>query len=59
MSYSFFDPSSDVFLKLSRFEMLLISVLLLTIGEIMIASSHTVSVYAGAQVFWAFGYIGV
>lgn len=35
-----------------------LSVLLLTIGEIMIASSSNVSVYAGAQVFWAFGYIG-
>lgn len=45
-------------MKIRRFEMLSVSVLLLTIGEIMIASSHTVSVYAGAQVFWAFGYIG-
>ncbi|KAH8698608.1 putative siderophore iron transporter [Talaromyces proteolyticus] len=42
-----------------RFEMLSISVILLTIGEIMIASSKSVGVYAGAQVFWAFGYIGI
>ncbi|CAK7230986.1 hypothetical protein SEUCBS140593_007773 [Sporothrix eucalyptigena] len=38
-----------------RFEMFLFSVVLTTIGEIMTASSKTVSVYAGAQVFWAFG----
>ncbi|EED23034.1 siderophore iron transporter, putative [Talaromyces stipitatus ATCC 10500] len=42
-----------------RFEMFALSVFLLTIGEIMIASSSNVSVYAGAQVFWAFGYIGI
>ncbi|CAK7205700.1 hypothetical protein SEUCBS139899_008479 [Sporothrix eucalyptigena] len=42
-----------------RFEMFLFSVMLITIGEIMTASSKTVSVYAGAQVFWAFGYIGI
>ena len=35
------------------------SVVLITIGEIMTASSKSVSVYAGAQVFWAFGYIGI
>ena len=35
------------------------SVVLITIGEIMAASSKTISVYAGAQVFWAFGYIGI
>lgn len=38
--------------------MLLLSVVLLTIAEIMIASSNNVRVYAGAQVFWAFGYMG-
>lgn len=42
-----------------RFEMFSFSVVLITIGEIMTASSKTVSVYAGAQVFWAFGYIGI
>ena len=35
-----------------------LAVVLLTIGEIMTASSHNVRVYAGAQVFWAFGYTG-
>lgn len=47
-----------MFVSSRRFEMLLLSVLLLTIGEVMIASSNNVSVYTGAQVFWAFGYIG-
>ncbi|KAL1895507.1 hypothetical protein Sste5346_005316 [Sporothrix stenoceras] len=42
-----------------RFEMFSVSVVLMTIGEVMTASSTTVSVYAGAQVFWAFGYIGI
>lgn len=39
--------------------MFLFSVVLITLGEIMAASAKTISVYAGAQVFWAFGYIGI
>ncbi|KAJ5925244.1 hypothetical protein N7454_007883 [Penicillium verhagenii] len=42
-----------------RLEMFLFCILMTTIGEIMLSSSATVGVYAGAQVFWVIGLEGI
>lgn len=42
-----------------RLEMFLFCILLTTIGLIMLSSSASLGVYAGAQVFWVFGLEGM
>ncbi|KAJ5914402.1 hypothetical protein N7504_003285 [Penicillium tannophilum] len=42
-----------------RLEMFLFCILLTTIGLIMLSSSASLGVYAGAQVFWVFGLEGI
>ncbi|KAJ5784825.1 uncharacterized protein N7503_010037 [Penicillium pulvis] len=42
-----------------RLEMFLFCIVLTTIGLIMLASSASLGVYAGAQVFWVFGLEGI
>ncbi|KKK21304.1 hypothetical protein AOCH_000541 [Aspergillus ochraceoroseus] len=42
-----------------RFEMFSFCILMATIGEVMVASSTSISVYAGAQVFWVLGLQGI
>ncbi|EXJ77109.1 hypothetical protein A1O3_10267 [Capronia epimyces CBS 606.96] len=47
---------SDVY---GRGEMFAVSVLFATIGQIMLATSRSISVYAGAQIFFVLGAVGL